>query len=184
MNSLMLQFLTWIRVRPLMAGSLILTSLLAVANVFLWRGRQDAAQQLGEARQQGERLVRSLTNRPRIDKDLAAVRDALAQIDKNLVDERSMEVNLGYFYRLEKATRVRLMQLNQLGAPPPVAGSAYKVIPFSMHVTGSYRNNMNFLRSLETGPRILRIRSCSFDRVAVGSSEVTIDLTVEVLGRK
>src|SRR4051794_29559797 len=116
----MQQFLTWIRLRPLVTVGLALTAVLAMANVFLWRGRQEAAQQLGEARGQGERLVRTLTNRPRIERDLAALHDALAQIDKNLVDEQSMEVNLGYFYRLEKATRVRLVRLNQLTAPPPV----------------------------------------------------------------
>ena len=179
----MLQFLTWIRTRPLVAAAIALSVLLAVSNVFLWRGRREAARQLREAREQGERLVLTLTNRPRIDRDLTALRDALTQIDKNLVDEQSMEVNLGYFYRLEKATRVRLVRLNQLAAPPPANGGPFKVIPFSMHVTGSYRNNMNFLRSLETGPRLLRIRNCSFERVSADSSEVAIDLTVEILAR-
>jgi Tfp pilus assembly protein PilO len=179
----MLQLLLWTRQRPLVSGAIAFTVLLAVANVFLWRGRREATQQLGEARGQVERLVRTLTNRPRIERDSVALRDALAQIDKNLVDEQSMEVNLGYFYRLEKATRVRLVRLHQLAAPPPAAGGAFKVIPFSMHVTGSYRNNMNFLRSLETGPRILRIRNCSFERVSPESAEVAIDLTVEILAR-
>jgi Tfp pilus assembly protein PilO len=124
-----------------------------------------------------------LANRPRIERDLTALRDALGHIDRNLLEEQSMEVNLGYFYRLEKATRVRLVRLNQLAAPPPAAGGSYKVIPFAMFVTGSYRNNMNFLRSLETGTRILRIRNCTFERLSADSSEVSIDLIVEVLAR-
>jgi Tfp pilus assembly protein PilO len=160
-----------------------LTVALGVTNFHLWRGRQEAVLRHEDARGQGERLIRTLALRPRIEKDIAELREALAQIEKNLVDEQSMEVNLGYFYRLEKATRVRLVRLNQLSAVAPPPGSAFKVIPFSMHVTGSYRNNMNFLRSLETGPRILRIRNCSFERVSADSTEVAVDLTVEILAR-
>jgi Tfp pilus assembly protein PilO len=183
MNAFFEQFVIWFRMRPLTIAAIVFTLLIAAANVFLWHGRDDAAQKLAQVRGEAEQLVRTLAHRPRIERDLAALRDALAYIDKNLVDEQSMEVNLGYFYRLEKATRVRLVRLNQLAAPVPAAGVLYKVIPFSMHVTGSYRNNMNFLRSLETGPRMLRVRNCTFERAGGDNNEVTIDLTVEVLAR-
>jgi hypothetical protein len=183
MISLMQQLLIWIRLRPYVAGAVAFTVLLVTANVLLWHARQEEALQLGSARGEAETLVRTLANRPRIEREIAALRDALTHIDKNLVDEQSMEVNLGYFYRLELATRVRLVRLIQLAAPPPAAGASYKVIPFTMLVTGSYRNNMNFLRSLETGPNLLRIRNCTFARVSADSSEVTIDLTVEILAR-
>lgn len=132
---------------------------------------------------QGERLIRTLTLRTRIDEDLAALKDALGRIEKSLVDEQSMEVNLGYFYSLEKTNRVRLVRLNQLAAQAVPAGVAFKVVPFSMHVTGSYRNNMSFLRALETGPRILRIRNCTFERVSAENTEVAVDLIVEILAR-
>jgi hypothetical protein len=42
---------------------------------------------------------------------------------------------------------------------------------------------MGFLRALETGPRILRIRNCTFDRVTPDAAEVAIDLIVEILAR-
>jgi Tfp pilus assembly protein PilO len=165
------------------ATCLALTIGFGAVDFYLWRAHGEARQKHEEARAQGERLIRTLAQRTRIDEDLAALRDALGRIDKNLVDEQSMEVNLGYFYSLEKTNRVRLVRLNQLSAPAPAAGTAYKVVPFSMHVTGSYRNNMSFLRALETGPRILRIRNCTFDRVTPDATEVAVDLIVEILAR-
>lgn len=169
--------------RPLVAGCVALIVLGAVANVLLWRSRQTAAQRHENARREGEALIRTLSNRPRIDADLAALRSALAEIDRNLADEQSMEVNLGYFYRLERNARVRLARLNQLAAPASPSSEVYKSVPFSMQVTGSYRNNLNFLRALETGPRLLRVRHCSFERLSGDNADVTVDLTVDVLTR-
>ena len=40
---------------------------------------------------------------------------------------------------------------------------------------------MNFLRALESGPRILKVKNCSFERGATENGEMTLDLTVEVL---
>lgn len=134
-------------------------------------------------RQQGELLLRTLGNRARIDTDLAALRSANTQIERNLADEQSMEVNLGYFYRLEKSARVRLVRLNQLAAPPPTPGSVFKTVQFSLQATGSYRNSMAFLRALETGPRLLRIRHCSVERGSAESSDLVVDLTVEILAK-
>ena len=94
-----------------------------------------------------------------------------------------MEVNLGYFYRVEKSTRVRLVRLNQLVSPAPAGSNPFKVVPFSMQVSGSYRNNMAFLRALECGPRILRIRNCSFERPTGETADFVLELTVDVIAK-
>jgi Tfp pilus assembly protein PilO len=162
---------------------LALTLLLAAANLLLWQGRKASAQEHETVKRQGEMLIRSLAERPGVDADLTALEAALAQIDRNLIEEQSMEVNLGYFYKLEKATRVRLTRLNQLAAPAPAKDAPFKAVPFSMQVAGSYRNSMNFLRSLETGPCILRVRNCSFERNSSEANDVVVDLTVEILAQ-
>jgi Tfp pilus assembly protein PilO len=182
-TTLYLQILGWVRLRPFMAACVAVIIGFGALDFYLWRAHREARQKHEDARMQGERLIRTLALRTRIDEDLAALRDALGRIEKSLVEEQSMEVNLGYFYSLEKTNRVRLVRLNQLSAPAPAAGVAYKVVPFSMHVTGSYRNNMSFLRALETGPRILRIRNCTFERVSAENAEVAVDLIVEILAR-
>jgi Tfp pilus assembly protein PilO len=133
-------------------------------------------------RQKGEFIARALAGRPRVEADLDTLTEALAQIEGNLLDEASMEVNLGYFYKLEKTTRVHLIRLNQLVATTPGAGNSFKAVPFAMQVSGSYRNSMAFLRALETGPRILRVRNASFERGAE-TNEFLMDLTVDVIAK-
>src|SRR5205814_5575158 len=108
---------------------------------------------------------------------------ALAQIDKNLLDEQSMEVNLGYFYKLEKPAHVRLARLNQLVPLTPLTKGIFKAVPFSMQVVGSYRNTLGFLRALESGSRIVRIRNCTFERSATDNADLVLDLTLDVLSK-
>lgn len=167
----------------MISGCLALTLALIGANVYLRRAHQEAITQHEEVRQQGELLLRTLANKPRIDTDLAALRVANSYIAGNLMDEQIMEANLGYFYRLEKTTRVRLVRLNQLASPAPAPGALFKTVQFSMQVKGSYRNNVNFLRALETGSRLLRVRTCSFERGPADNSDLLLDLTVEILAK-
>jgi Tfp pilus assembly protein PilO len=160
-----------------------LTLLLVAANFPLRGLRHAAVVEHDAVRRKGELMLRSMSNRGQIKQDLGVLEPAIAQIQRNLLDEQSMEVNLGYFYKLERPAHVRLVRLNQLIPPPTTTRSEFKVVPFSMQVVGSYRNTMSFLRSLETGTRILRIRNCTFERGVNDSSDLTLDLTVEVLAR-
>ena len=183
MTTLTNLLLGFTRRRPLVAGALALALVLGPANYFFWQMRCHAELQHDEARHKGELMLRALANRSRIDADLAALHAAIAHIEKNLLDEQSMEVNLGYFYKLEKAARVRLVRLNQLAPPPMTEKKIFKAVPFSMQVTGAYRNVMTFVRALETGARLIRIRHGSFERNASEDGEYVLDLTVEALAK-
>lgn len=170
-----------VRNRPLLTACFLLAAVLTVTNYFLWEKRDAVALRHEEVKKKGEFMLESLVKRTDIDADLNALQGAMVQIGDNLIDEASMEVNLGYFYRLERVARVRLVRLNQLAALP-ANGSAFKSVPFSMQVSGSFRNAMNFLRALETGPRVLRIRQCNFERAANATGgDLTLDLTLDVL---
>src|SRR5207249_2222843 len=107
-------FFAYMRHRPIVTACFGLTLLLGAANYFLWQERHAIAQHDTEARHNGEFMLTALKNRTQIDADLATLREAIAQIEANLIEERGMEVNLGYFYRFEKTARVRLTRLNQL----------------------------------------------------------------------
>jgi Tfp pilus assembly protein PilO len=174
---------SWTRNRPFIALGICLIVLLSSIQYPLWQRRQVAAREHDEIRRNGEFMLHALTTRTEIEGDLAALRPALAQIDGQLIDEHSMELNLGYFYRLERATRVRLVRLNQLVSLPPAPGSPFKAVPFSMQIAGTYRNALGFVRALETGPRILRIRSCTLERSNPEAPDVLFDLTVDVLSK-
>jgi Tfp pilus assembly protein PilO len=183
MNALLASSIATLRARRVVTACVVTTLLLGGANYFLWKDRLNAGRQHDEVRRKGEFMLRALANRSRIDTDLAALEAALTQIERHLLDEESMEVNLGYFYRLEKPARVRLVRLNQLASLPAVEKSRFKSVPFSMQVTGSYRNAMSFLRALETGPRIIRIRNCTFERSPTDNTTFLLDLTVDALAK-
>ena len=181
MNALLQQFTAVIRRSPLASISLILLPILAVANYFLWDRQQVLTQQHTEVRRSGEAVMLSLVGQARISAQLASVKDALAYLDKNLVVESDLE-NSNYFYQMETLSHVRLGRLNQLSSQPAEDGNPYKAIPFSLRATGSFTQLMNFLRAIESGPRLLRIRSFAFSRNDAKTNGLALELTVELLG--
>lgn len=184
MNAVLQQLLVITRRSPLIVFSVTLFLLLGVANYFLWERQQELTKKHEEVRGNGDAMLLALTSHSRIAAQLATVEEALKRIEDNLVVEGDLAENLGYFYQIEKLSRLRLSRLNQLSAQPVAADSPYKSIPFSLRLTGSYHQLMNFLHELETGPRLLRVRTFTFDRIGdPASNNLSLDLTVELLGK-
>jgi Tfp pilus assembly protein PilO len=180
--SAFLEFLAaLVRRRPLVMAGFALSAILGVGNYFLWQHRQVVTRRHDEVRRNGEAMGRALANHPRITAEVATLKEALSFIDRNLVVEGNMEVNLGYFYRMERLSRVRLSQLNQLGSQPPPEDNPFRVVPFSLQAVGSYSQIVHFLRELETGPRLLRIRSYDFGRGDPKTNAMSLNVTVELL---
>jgi Tfp pilus assembly protein PilO len=182
MNALLRQMLAVVRQYPLATISLIAFTLLSAANYFLWDHQKSLVRRHDEILRSGESMLQALAGHTRITAELAAVQEALEQIDRNLIVEGDLATNLGYFYEMENQGRVRLSQLNQLSSLPPPEGNPYKAVPFSLRVTGSYPQVINFVHELETGPRLLRIKSFSFSRSDARSNTLALDLIVELLG--
>jgi Tfp pilus assembly protein PilO len=183
MTLLLQQLLAVARRHPYVAVNLLLVVLLSGANYALWSRRETATLRHETARRTGEEMLHALTNYGSITSDLAAVNSALGQIDRNLVVERDLEVNLGYFYQMETLSRVRLRQLNQLAALPPAEDNPFKVVPFSAQAAGNFSQLINFLRELETGPRTMRVDSYSLSRGDPKTNALVLDLTVQCLAR-
>jgi hypothetical protein len=176
-------FQSWgnLRQRPLAAGALIAAAALVAANVYLYRERRDAAAAHEQSRRRGEAMVAFLADRTRIESDVAALGEAVRVLDDNAVREESKEVNLGYFYRLEKATRVRLNRIDQMVSEPPEVNSPYKSVPVLLRLSGSYRNLLAFIREVETGPRVMRVNNYQLERLTEGNDELALALTLEML---
>ncbi|HEY4301008.1 MAG TPA: type 4a pilus biogenesis protein PilO [Candidatus Didemnitutus sp.] len=176
------KFFALVARRPIVSFLVAVSVALLGVNYFLWQQRHAITVRHDEVVRRGVEVAKALTDQARTKGDLTALQDALTQIDRNLIVEGEMEVNLGYFYKIERLSRVHLSQLNQLSATTAPDGSPYRAVPFSMHVNGSYSQLMNFVHQLETGPRLLRIRSYSFVRTAdVKAKTLDLDLTVELL---
>lgn len=178
-------FFQWLlaaaRRNPVATFSLVLLVVLGGADWFLWRRWQNLAVESERTRQEGEKMLLSLSSHPRIQAQSAEAAKALAYIDTNLATEADLAGNLDYFYQIEKDTRARLTNLSQLSSQPPAEPGAFLAIPFSLRLTGSYSQILGYLRALETGPRLVRVKSYRFTQAGVEA--LTADLTVEMLGR-
>ena len=190
MNTFFQQLLAFFRRYPFVIACSAIAILLWVANYFIWQRHKELAAGHQTLQRSGEDMLQSLTNHSRITSELAAVKEALAFIDRHLINEGDLPENMGYFYRLETASRLRLQGLNQLSSAPPPPEQSFKTVPFTLRTTGSYRQVLRFLRELETSPRLYKVQNytlaqggSSTSPGADASASVTLDVTIEVLAR-
>ena len=196
MNAFLQSFLAYARRNPVMVASIVIIFVMSGASYFLWHRQQVLTGEHSEIQRNGEDVLQSLTSLSRLTAEIATVKEALDYIDRNLVNEGDLAENLGYFYQIETASRIRFSQLNQLSSQPQPPGSYYKSVPFTLLATGTYRQIMRLLNELETGPRLLRIRTYALSQSGGGAASpggsapgaeavdlVTLEVNLELLAR-
>lgn len=202
MNAVLQNLLGFFRRNPFSLTCSLLAVLLWIGNYFIWLRHAELTTGHEEVQRNGADMLQALTNHGRISSELAAVKEALAYIDANLIREGDLPENMGYFYQLESSSRLRLDALNQLSSQPPPPDQPYKTVPFTLRTTGTYRQVLLFLRELETGPRQFRIQTYAFSQggtaapeaaggrtppggapgvASAGPALITLDMTIEVL---
>lgn len=181
MNTFLQALLAAARRNLVAAVSIVLLVVLGIADVFLWGRWGNLAVESERTRQEGEKMLLSLSSHPRIEAQSAEAAKALAYIDANLAAESDLAGNLDYFYQIEKTTRVKLTNLSQLSSQPPANETDFLAIPFSLRLSGSYAQILGYLHALETGPRLVRLKTYRFSQS--GAEALTADLTIEMLGR-
>jgi Tfp pilus assembly protein PilO len=202
MSAFLQQLLGVFRRHPFVIICSALSILLWVANYFIWQRHQELAASHQVLQRNGEDMLQSLTNHSRITAELATVKEALGYIEANMIHEGDLPENMGYFYQLEAASRIRLQALNQLSSMPPPPDQPFKTVPFTLRTSGSYRQVLRFLRELETGPRLYKVQTYSLAQgaasaagpaaapsgrggpgadIAAAPASVNLDITIEVL---
>ena len=137
-----------------------------------------------ERTREGEAMLATLVSGSTQRAELEAVRDATRRIDENLVVETNLAENLWYFYKLEEQTKARLPELHQLNSPSTDKSPLYRRVPYTLRITGTYWQVASFLLALETGPRLVKITHFSYARADASGSAMTLDLGLELLGKK
>ena len=183
MSAFLSQFLGYARRNPVMVISVVIILVMGSTSYYLWNRQHVLTSEHDEVKRSGEGMLQSLTSHARITAELTTVKQALDFIDKNLIHEADLAENLGYFYQIETASRIRFTQLNQLSSQPGPADVPYKAVPFSLRASGTYRQMLRLLHELETGPRQLRIRTYTFSSSDTEADAITMDLNVEILAR-
>lgn len=189
MKAWLLLFQSYARRNPVMVASIAIMIVMGGASYLLWHRQQLLTGEHAEIQRNGEDVLQSLTSHARLTAEIASVKQALDFIDRNLINEGDLAENLGYFYQIETASRLRFSQLNQLSSQPQAPGSPFKPVPFTLLASGTYRQIMRLIHELETGPRLLRIRTYAISRSgtaapgAEAADLVTLEVNVELLAR-
>ena len=196
MNAFLQSFLTYTRRNPVMVVSIAIIIVMGGASYYLWHRQQILTGEHADIQRNGEDVLQSLTSHSRLTTEIATVKEALDYIDRNLINEGDLAENLGYFYQIETTSRLRFTQVNQLSSQPEPPGSYYKTVPFTLQASGTYRQIMRLLHELETGPRLLRIRTYALSQrggvalkteagapAAEMSDLVNLEANVELLAR-
>jgi Tfp pilus assembly protein PilO len=134
--------------------------------------------------QDGDLMVATLITGPSVRTELEVTREITRRLDDNLVVEENLAENLWYFYKIEQQTKAHLTELHQLNPLAPDSRSLYKRISYSLTVTGTYEQTGAFLYAIETGPRLANITLVSFRRVEPGGPELSLEINLELLGKK
>ncbi len=133
---------------------------------------------------EGEAMLSLLVGGSTLRAELAAVRETVRRIEENLVVEANLAENLWYFYKLEEQTKARLPELHQLSSPTTDKSPLYRRVPYSLRIAGTYGQVASFLLALETGPRLVKITGFNYARSDPGGQSLSLDLSVELLGKR
>jgi Tfp pilus assembly protein PilO len=153
----------------------------------IWVLRQDLHAREIENRERSQEfaaMLSTLRSGPLIRQELARAQQTVQRIENNLVIEKNLAENLWYFYKIDPESKDILTTCRPLNPETSAEGSEYKLVPFSLLLTGTYEQVAGYLLQLETGPRLGVIRSFSFRRQQQGAPGLTLYLEVRMLGRK
>ena len=175
-------FVAFLRRNPFSAICAILIVGLGVASWFLWQQIGDLEPARQDRAKEGEDMLALLITGSTQRQELAAVREATHRIEDNLVIETNLAENLWYFYKFEEQTKSRLPELHQLNSPTTDPSPLYCRVPYTLRISGTYEQVASFLLAVESGPRLAKINSFTFNRR--GPDAITLELALDLLGKK
>ena len=170
-----------------------LICLVSVALIYFRDSKIDENQADYEARSADlSKIVANVRNSEKLAAQVAELQALGKDMHSRLVRASQLAVNLQYFYKLEAETEVKLVDVRQ-GPLPRGLKTAYTPIPFNVSVQGSYKQVMDFLQKLETGPHFCRFNGVSFSKAGGGNADsartgggdptaMTLVLTLDLLG--
>ncbi len=176
--------LTLIRKNPISLGCGALSLLLAIGSYLRMEALPDAEAELTQKSAASERIALNIKHAAQLKEQAESMVAANAAIDKRVIRASQLGNNTQYFYQLESATGVKILDLRQTTATvaKPAKGT-YAPVSFAVTVQGSFPQILGFLRQLEGGAHYSRVltATCSTN-AAARASPLTLALTLELLG--
>jgi Tfp pilus assembly protein PilO len=183
MNPRFRHTLTLAREYKFVTACLVVFVLAAISAYFFYAALSRLERQQAQARDEGMAVLKTLASANTLRSDRAYIAEALKEIEGNLVTEDNLADNVGYFYKIEEQTRAHISDLRPLPSNPVNAESRYKLVPVSFSITGTFPQIVAFVHQVETGPRLMKITGFSARRRQPTGNVITMDLSLEMLGR-
>jgi Tfp pilus assembly protein PilO len=149
-----------------------------------WMGLEELRSEHEQKSNRNDKMINLRKTGPVLRSELAAVREFTQRLESNLADEDDRSGNDDYFRSMAGRSRAQLRSLQQLSSPPLEEGALYKRVPFSLSVTGTYPQVQAFLHAVETGPRLANLTAFSMLRLTANSADVSLEIDVELIGKK
>jgi hypothetical protein len=142
--------------------------------------------QLKEKEEEGQTILNNIRNGTNLPEQFETLSAATKELESRLVRGPERARNQQYFYRIESDTDVHELSL-QASAPSRVqqrgAKPLFTGIGYTIAVKGEYRQILNFLGRLESGPHFYRLVSATVSHQDLrGVSSLTLTLSLELLG--
>lgn len=164
--------------------ALIVLGLLFYRNAALAEMQAEVDQRAAD----GQRQTTNISYASLLDAQLQAMEVANTNVASRLINPNDLANNLQYFYKLESEAGVKL-----LNTPGPASGGGkaskglYVPVRYTVSVQGGYAQVLTFLRKLEQGVYYCRVKNATCSQAQqsdeMGSGEIVLSLTVELLGR-
>ena len=141
-------------------------------------------------------MLRNITNSAGLEEDIEVVKSQILELEERMFQSQELATNYNYFFNIEKSTNVSLSDLKQVEIvtgdanqkkhkmPNPIA-DAYVKIRYDMRVNGTFRDLVNFMRTLEGGPSFYQLEKFRLSKSSAGGSELlSMDVSFLMLGKK
>ncbi len=184
MNPQLAAFLAFLRRFPFASVCVVLT---IAAGVGAWFLSQDIDEQelfRQDRAKEGEAMLDLLVGGSTQRQELAATREAARRIEENLIIETDLAGNSWYFYKFEDQTKSRLVEFHPQTSSTVDNTALFRRVPYTLKVSGAYEQVAAYLLAIETGPRLANITSFTFSRSNANSDSLTLELSLELLGKK
>ncbi len=147
-----------------------------------------------EKQAEAKRLNTNIKNSKDLQKEFDQILAANKEIQERAVRPKETSLNLQYFYKIEAAAGVKEISTRSLGpilpssakGPPPK--TTYVADAYSLMVSGDFRQAVDLVRRIETGPRFSRFSNVVFattnrdvETGAEPTAKLTLNANVELL---
>ena len=181
-------FVAFVKKYPVPIGCGVF-SVLLLAGSYIRNARAGALSALlREKEGEGQTILNNIRNGASLPEQFETLSAATKELESRLVRGPERARNQQYFYRIESDTGVKELSL-QADAPSRVQPRGpkplYTGISYTIAVQGDYRQILNFVGRLESGPLFYRLISGSVSHQEVrgaSASTINLTLTLELLG--